>query len=73
MVLNIVMVQEDRYAAIKKRFFNLFIAMATHHGIPYASGFLIGWLSYLARYDHSIMLKLENLESKYNVKKDGRP
>lgn len=67
------MVQEDRYAVIKKRFFDLFIAMATRHGIPYASGFLIGWLSYLARYDHTVIEKLENLESKYKTNNNGRP
>ena len=66
------MTQPDRNAVLKKRFFDLFVAMATKHGIPYASGYLIGWLSYLARHDYTIMTKLSYLEKLYKIDDDGR-
>lgn len=55
----------DRNSELRERFKKIFFAMASAEGRAYAEGFLIGWLSYLARHDHEVIQKLESLERKY--------
>ena len=64
------MEQKDRIIALKDRFKLLFLTMIEKEGRAYAEGFVIGWLVYLARYDYSVIQKLEYLEKKYGITKD---
>jgi hypothetical protein len=64
------MTEKDRLALFKERFKRLFFAMAQQEGRVFAEGFMIGWLAYLARYDYSVVQKLEYLEKKYGISTD---
>ena len=61
------MEQKDRIFALRDRFKLLFLTMLEKEGRAYAEGFVIGWLVYLARYDHSVIQKLKYLEEKYGI------
>ena len=61
------MVEKDRQAIYRERFKRLFFAMARYESRAFAEGFMIGWLAYLARFDHSVVQKLEYLEKKYRI------
>lgn len=63
---------ETHLASLKRRFTRLFFRMANNEGRAYAEGFLIGWLAYLARFDMTIIQKLNALEQKYGIDDDGR-
>jgi hypothetical protein len=61
------MQQKDRTFALRDRFKLLFLTMLEKEGRAYAEGFVIGWLVYLARHDHSVIQKLKYLEEKYGI------
>jgi hypothetical protein len=61
---------KDPMIKLKSRFLALFLAMYKQRGALYTQGYFLGWLAHLARFDITVLQRLDRLEDQYGVDSD---